>query len=213
MARGVWGPARGAPVGALTLTALAEGIRASRGQPWGPPALGPRPQPEPEPAAGEPGRAATAPTAGGEPLSPPPPQEPAPGAPQQVSRRAVCGAGEVTEERAGRGQKGSVEGGRAWERQGGSTAPPPPSPDTLELLGGGGPRRPGRVHRHLPGRGWLCGNPGDSAHPVLSPGGSGAQAGGPGEPPAPPRGHLPARARPAKPLQAWGGWGEGGVSA
>ncbi|XP_043340204.1 maestro heat-like repeat-containing protein family member 6 isoform X2 [Cervus canadensis] len=52
-------------------------------------------------------------------------QEPAPGAPQQVSRRAVCGAGEVTEERAGRGQKGSVEGGRAWERQGGSTAPPP----------------------------------------------------------------------------------------
>lgn len=89
-------------------------------------------------------------------------------------------------------------------------SPPPPSPDTLELLGGGGPRRPGRVHRRLPGRGWLCGNPGDSAHPVLSPGGSGAQAGGPGEPPAPPRGHLPARARPAKPLQAWGGWGEGG---
>ncbi|OWK04353.1 hypothetical protein Celaphus_00016136 [Cervus elaphus hippelaphus] len=84
MARGVWGPARGAPVGALTLTALAEGIRASRGQPWGPPAPGPRPQPEPEPAAGEPGRAATAPTAGGEPLSPPPPQEPAPGAPQQT---------------------------------------------------------------------------------------------------------------------------------
>lgn len=125
MARGVWGPARGAPVGALTLTALAEGIRASRGQPWGPPAPGPRPQPEPEPAAGEPGRAATAPTAGGEPLSPPPPQEPAPGAPQQVSRRAVWGAGEVTEERAGRGQKGSVEGGRAWERQGGSTAPHP----------------------------------------------------------------------------------------
>ncbi|XP_043735551.1 maestro heat-like repeat-containing protein family member 6 isoform X5 [Cervus elaphus] len=52
-------------------------------------------------------------------------QEPAPGAPQQVSRRAVWGAGEVTEERAGRGQKGSVEGGRAWERQGGSTAPHP----------------------------------------------------------------------------------------
>ncbi|KAM9690441.1 maestro heat-like repeat-containing protein family member 6 isoform 1-T1 [Dama dama] len=84
MARGVWGPARGAPVGALTLTALAEGIRASRGQPWGPPAPGPQPQPEPAPAAGEPGRAATAPTAGGEPLSPPPPQEPAPGAPQQT---------------------------------------------------------------------------------------------------------------------------------
>ncbi|XP_065759653.1 maestro heat-like repeat-containing protein family member 6 isoform X4 [Muntiacus reevesi] len=84
MARGMWGPARVAPVGALTLTALAEGIRASQGQPWGPPAPGPQPQPEPEPAAGEPGRAATAPTVDGEPLSPPPPQEPAPGAPQQT---------------------------------------------------------------------------------------------------------------------------------
>ncbi|XP_065759649.1 maestro heat-like repeat-containing protein family member 6 isoform X1 [Muntiacus reevesi] len=124
MARGMWGPARVAPVGALTLTALAEGIRASQGQPWGPPAPGPQPQPEPEPAAGEPGRAATAPTVDGEPLSPPPPQEPAPGAPQQVSRRAAWGAGEVTREGEGRGQKGSVEGGRVWERQGGSTGPP-----------------------------------------------------------------------------------------
>ena len=92
----------------------------------------------------------------------------------------------------------------------GAPQAPLPSPDTQELLGGGGPRRPGRVHRRLPGRGWLCGNPGDSAHPVLSPGGAGSQAGGPGEAPAPPRGHLPTRARPAKPLQAWGG---AGVSA
>ena len=125
MAGGVWGLARGAPMGALTLTALAEGIRASRGQPWGPPAPGPQLQPEPEPAAGEPGRAATTPTAGGERLSPPPPEEPALGAPQQVSRRAAWGAGEVTGEGARRGQKGSVEGGRARERQGGSTGPPP----------------------------------------------------------------------------------------
>ncbi|XP_027416250.1 maestro heat-like repeat-containing protein family member 6 [Bos indicus x Bos taurus] len=86
MAGGVWGPARGAPVGALTLTALAEGIRASRGQPTGPPAPGPQPQPELEPAVEEPGRAATTPTAGGEPPSPPPPQEPAPEGPQQTPR-------------------------------------------------------------------------------------------------------------------------------
>lgn len=57
---------------------------------------------------------------------------------------------------------------------------PVPLPDSPELLGGGGPSRPGRVHRRLPGRGWLCGNPGNSTHPVLSPGGAGAQAGGPG---------------------------------
>uniref|UniRef100_A0A8C5ULB4 Maestro heat like repeat family member 6 n=1 Tax=Microcebus murinus TaxID=30608 RepID=A0A8C5ULB4_MICMU len=36
MAGGMWGRPRGAPVGALTLTALAEGIRASQGQPLGP---------------------------------------------------------------------------------------------------------------------------------------------------------------------------------
>ena len=112
MAGGMWGPARGAPVAALTLTALAEGIRASRGQPTGPPAPGPQPQPEPEPAVAEPGRATTIPTAGGEPLSPPLPQEPAPEGPQLVSRRAAWGEGEVTREGAGRWQKGSVEGGR-----------------------------------------------------------------------------------------------------
>uniref|UniRef100_A0A8C6E518 Maestro heat like repeat family member 6 n=1 Tax=Moschus moschiferus TaxID=68415 RepID=A0A8C6E518_MOSMO len=86
MAGGIWGPARGASVGALTLTALAEGIRASRGQPSGPPAPGPQPQPKPEPAAAEPGRAVTDPTAGSEPLSLPAPQEPAPEGPQQIPR-------------------------------------------------------------------------------------------------------------------------------
>ncbi|XP_055288172.1 maestro heat-like repeat-containing protein family member 6 isoform X2 [Moschus berezovskii] len=86
MAGGIWGPARGASVGALTLTALAEGIRASRGQPSGPPAPGPQPQPKPESAAAEPGRAVTDPTAGSEPLSLPAPQEPAPEGPQQIPR-------------------------------------------------------------------------------------------------------------------------------
>uniref|UniRef100_A0A8D1ZMB1 Maestro heat like repeat family member 6 n=1 Tax=Sus scrofa TaxID=9823 RepID=A0A8D1ZMB1_PIG len=67
MAGGVWGwgRARGGPLGALTLTALAEGIRASRGQPLGPPATGPEPEPELEPVV-EPRRAACIPRAGSE---------------------------------------------------------------------------------------------------------------------------------------------------
>ncbi|XP_019567792.2 maestro heat-like repeat-containing protein family member 6 isoform X3 [Rhinolophus sinicus] len=74
MAGGVWGRARGAPVGALTLTALAEGIRASQGQPMRPPSKGPQPEPEAEPGH----------VAAREPCSPPHAQEPAPEGPSQA---------------------------------------------------------------------------------------------------------------------------------
>lgn len=89
MAGGVWGwgRARGGPLGALTLTALAEGIRASRGQPLGPPATGPEPEPELEPVV-EPRRAACIPRAGSEPFPQPPAQEPAPEGPHQTARRS-----------------------------------------------------------------------------------------------------------------------------
>ncbi|XP_021567352.1 maestro heat-like repeat-containing protein family member 6 [Carlito syrichta] len=82
MAGGVWGRARGAPVGALTLTALAEGIRVSQGQSPGPPSKDPQSEPqelkpEAEPQAqasttcfeAEPRSGATASTAGREPCS------------------------------------------------------------------------------------------------------------------------------------------------
>lgn len=94
MAGGVWGwgRARGGPLGALTLTALAEGIRASRGQPLGPPDTGPEPEPELEPVV-EPRRAACIPRAGSEPFPQPPAQEPAPEGPHQVSRRGAGGRG------------------------------------------------------------------------------------------------------------------------
>ncbi|KAM7075795.1 maestro heat-like repeat-containing protein family member 6 isoform 2-T2 [Molossus nigricans] len=104
MAGGVWGwgrgRARGGPVGALTLTALAEGIRANQGQPMRPPSKGPQPKPElepgPQPKPGpqpepelepeaEPGNVVEAiPTAVQEPCSPPCAQEPAPEEPQKV---------------------------------------------------------------------------------------------------------------------------------
>ncbi|XP_020946107.1 maestro heat-like repeat-containing protein family member 6 isoform X2 [Sus scrofa] len=89
MAGGVWGwgRARGGPLGALTLTALAEGIRASRGQPLGPPDTGPEPEPELEPVV-EPRRAACIPRAGSEPFPQPPAQEPAPEGPHQTARRS-----------------------------------------------------------------------------------------------------------------------------
>ncbi|XP_037659287.1 maestro heat-like repeat-containing protein family member 6 isoform X2 [Choloepus didactylus] len=83
MAGGMWGWARGAPVGALTLTALAEGIQASQGQPLAPPPMDPLPEPqesEPEAEArdqlpvptseAEPRNVATVPKAGSEPCSP-----------------------------------------------------------------------------------------------------------------------------------------------
>ncbi|XP_049556661.1 maestro heat-like repeat-containing protein family member 6 isoform X3 [Orcinus orca] len=80
MAGGAWDWAQGAPVGALTLTALAEGIRASQGQPPGPPSTGPQPEPELERGV-EPGRAAAISPAGSEPFSQPPTQEPVPEGP------------------------------------------------------------------------------------------------------------------------------------
>ena len=123
-------------MGALTLTALAEGIRASQGQPPGPPSTGPQPEPELERGV-EPGRAAAIPPAGSEPFSQPPAQEPAPEGPGRclVSRRdawAVKGDG------AGKRQKGAGAlsragtgwGGREWERQGGLIGSPRPHSQT-----------------------------------------------------------------------------------
>nr|XP_011750801.2 maestro heat-like repeat-containing protein family member 6 isoform X1 [Macaca nemestrina] len=101
MAGGVWGRAREAPVGALTLTALTEGIRARQGQPQGPPSTGPQPRswelkPEAEPqtqaltapSEAEPGRGATVPEAGSEPCSPNSALEPAPEGPHQVPQNS-----------------------------------------------------------------------------------------------------------------------------
>eukprot|EP00069_Balaena_mysticetus_P012307 bmy_07603T0 len=136
MAGGAWGWAQGAPVGALTLTALAEGIRASQGQPPGPPSTGPQPEPELERGV-EPGRAAAIRPAGSEPFSQPPAQEPAPEGPGRclVSRRD---AWEVKGDGAGKQQKGAGAlsragtgwGGREWERQGGLIGSPRPHSQT-----------------------------------------------------------------------------------
>ncbi|XP_004387484.1 maestro heat-like repeat-containing protein family member 6 [Trichechus manatus latirostris] len=95
MAWGVWGRARRGPVGALTLTALAEGLRASQGWPLAAPSRGPQTEPqELEPEAqvpalaseAEPWSAATVPTAGSEPCSPPNAQEPPPKGANQAPR-------------------------------------------------------------------------------------------------------------------------------
>ncbi|XP_045716786.1 maestro heat-like repeat-containing protein family member 6 isoform X2 [Phyllostomus hastatus] len=82
MAGGVWGRARGAPVGALTLTALAEGIRAGQGERMAAPSQDPEPEPELEPEA-EPGGSPTIPPAAREPCSPPHAQDSAPEGPRQ----------------------------------------------------------------------------------------------------------------------------------
>ncbi|XP_077022720.1 maestro heat-like repeat-containing protein family member 6 [Tamandua tetradactyla] len=97
MAGGVWGWARGAPVGGLTLTALAEGIRASQGQPPPPHSMDPLPEPQeleseagaqgqvPTPASeAEPGSAAAVPTADSETCSPRSTRERAPEGPHQA---------------------------------------------------------------------------------------------------------------------------------
>ncbi|KAM5280703.1 maestro heat-like repeat-containing protein family member 6 [Ctenodactylus gundi] len=93
MAGGVWGRGRGreAPVGALTLSALAEGIQASQGQAQGSPSSGPQPklrelEPEAEPrvlatttaSEVEPRNGAAVLPAGREPCSPGCVQKPAP---------------------------------------------------------------------------------------------------------------------------------------
>ncbi|XP_059103232.1 maestro heat-like repeat-containing protein family member 6 [Peromyscus eremicus] len=99
MAGGVWGRGRDGPVGSLTLTALAEGIRANQGQPVGPSSRGPQPEPsEPGPEAeiypqtltpafeAQPGHEVVAPTAGSENCFPHDAQEPAPERPYQASQ-------------------------------------------------------------------------------------------------------------------------------
>lgn len=104
MAGGVWGRGRDGPVGSLTLTALAEGIRANQGQPVGPSSTGPQAEPqelgpEAEPyiqtltpaIEAQPGNEVVAPTAGSEICSPHNAQEPAPERLYQVSKRADAG--------------------------------------------------------------------------------------------------------------------------
>ncbi|XP_036064935.1 maestro heat-like repeat-containing protein family member 6 [Onychomys torridus] len=99
MAGGVWGRGRDGPVGSLTLTALAEGIRANQGQPVGPSSTGPQAEPpELGPEAeicpqtltpafeAQPGNEVVAPTAGSGNCSPHDAQEPAPERPFQASQ-------------------------------------------------------------------------------------------------------------------------------
>lgn len=71
-------------MGALTLTALAEGIRTSQEEHTAAPSKDPEPEPELEPEA-EPGGVPTIPPAAREPCSPPHAQDPTPEGPRQVS--------------------------------------------------------------------------------------------------------------------------------
>nr|XP_027806700.1 maestro heat-like repeat-containing protein family member 6 [Marmota flaviventris] len=96
MAGGMWGLDWGHPMGTLTLTALAEGIRSGQRQPLGPPSTGPQPESQelgsqaelqdqvPTDSEAEPGSGTTDPRAGREPCSPHSAQEPAPEGPQQA---------------------------------------------------------------------------------------------------------------------------------
>ncbi|XP_006989443.1 maestro heat-like repeat-containing protein family member 6 [Peromyscus maniculatus bairdii] len=99
MAGGVWGRGRDGPVGSLTLTALAEGIRANQGQPGGPSSTGPQAEPPelgPETEIypqtltlafeAQPGHEVAAPAAGSENSSPHDAQEPAPERPYPASQ-------------------------------------------------------------------------------------------------------------------------------
>ncbi|KAG8515378.1 Maestro heat-like repeat-containing protein family member 6, partial [Galemys pyrenaicus] len=87
MAGGAWSRAQGAPVGALTLTALAEGIRAKQGQPRGSLSTSHPPEPALKPAP-EP----TSAPSGSGPCSP----SCAPGGPQQVPQGS-CGEGPLAD--------------------------------------------------------------------------------------------------------------------
>lgn len=104
MAGGVWGRGRDGPVGSLTLTALAEGIRANQGQPVGPSSPGPQAEPQKLGPDAEPyiqtltpafeaqtGNEVVAPTAGNEICSPHDAQESVPERPYQVSMRTDTG--------------------------------------------------------------------------------------------------------------------------
>ncbi|XP_072601846.1 maestro heat-like repeat-containing protein family member 6 [Vulpes vulpes] len=82
MAWGLWGRARGGPVGALTLSALAEGIQANQGQTSGRSSAGPQPERALEPEV-EPRSASAIPPAGREPCPSPSGQGPAPEGPHQ----------------------------------------------------------------------------------------------------------------------------------
>ncbi|XP_048949110.1 maestro heat-like repeat-containing protein family member 6 isoform X3 [Canis lupus dingo] len=82
MAWGLWGRARGGPVGALTLSALAEGIQANQGQTPGRSSAGPQPERALEPEV-EPRSASAIPPAGREPCPSPRGQGPAPEGPHQ----------------------------------------------------------------------------------------------------------------------------------
>ena len=131
MAWGVWGRARGGPVGALTLTALAEEIRANQGQPPGPSSIDPQPEPELEPEA-EPTGVTAIPTARPVPCSLPRVQEPAPKGLYQVSGK-------------GRGAEGTTGRrlGRCWGRELGEArglrTSHPPCPRTPQIPGRRGP--------------------------------------------------------------------------
>lgn len=179
MAWGVWGRARGGPVGAPTLTALAEGIRANQGQTPGRSSIGPQPEHGLEPEV-EPKSAAAVPTVGGETCSLPSRTELAPEGPYQVSGEGREAEGTTWRKLGGAGEE-------SWERQGDFVLRTHPALEPPELLGGGGPCGPGGVHGCLPGGGWLCGDAGHSAHAVLRSGGPGAASGGPGESPPCPR--------------------------
>lgn len=136
MAGGMWGQsqAQRVPVGALTLTALAEGIRSSQGERLGPYPMGLQPEPGLDCEA-DPGSAAAILRASDEPCS-----LPAPEGPHQVSSEE-----RVAEETS----LGAREGLREHWRLGELEETGELNPSLLgppKLLGGRGSCRPGIVH-------------------------------------------------------------------
>lgn len=129
MAWGLWGRARGGPVGALTLSALAEGIQANQGQTPGRSSAGPQPERALEPEV-EPRSASAIPPAGREPCPSPRGQGPAPEGPHQVS----------VEGREAKGTPGRRLGGTGEQNQARQDfiLPAHPVLGTPEFLGRGG---------------------------------------------------------------------------